>query len=191
MEVPYEQTVMCVEKLFWDKDYATLEKTYATKPLQRLWRPVGWMTMVSQSIWELDHHMFRYIIQKHGVGVMDELVCDWEGTTETGYEYLDVITDTNCSCGHREYMIFYEILLEQGADEEHLFRGRNSAFTILSDVWWDSVNNKEDALTAVAWICETIRHAYGVADGLAELVGERMQAESTWEYEPKIKRAKY
>jgi len=191
MELPSpELTVVYVEKLFRDKDYATLE-TYSD-PLQHLWRPEGWMTLVSQSIWELDHRMFRFIIQKHGVGVMDAPVRDWEGAIETGYEYLDAITDENCSCGHRNYMIFYEILLEEGADDEDLFRDRNSAFTILGDAWWDSTNCKKDTISAVAWSWETIRNApWSCADGLAELVGERMQAESTWEYEPKIKRARY
>jgi hypothetical protein len=75
-------------------------------------------------------------------------------------------------------------VLNEGAEGPHAI-GVVLAFT-------SATNAKRRALFATLWCLQTVRSAAGGAtDGLEELVCERMAAESTWEYEPRIKRAKY
>jgi hypothetical protein len=78
--------------------------------------------------------------------------------------------------GFRVYNSFYKMLSLRYLAENFRYSHATQTLTI----------------TTAVWSLRTIRSAAGGAtDGLEEVLGERMQAESAWEYEPKIKRTKY
>ena len=146
-----------------------------------------WDTVLSESIDQGDIPTFRRIIERYGADVLTNVISSHE---LTGFDKLGIALDNGIMWSEERVVeVMLEIVLDtlDGDDDiVHKFF-RSKELRHIASVFYESHWNRIEHIAATMWCCQTIRDA----DGLAELLGDRMQAESTWEYEPKIKRAKY
>ncbi len=179
------RSVDYVHDLFDKKDYHTLE--YVLHPLDRFVfnESGGWGTLLFWAMFDDETRLFQYIISTHGIQIMEEEAEE----DESGWEALFRLLH-EAGCGDRQKMALFEILLDEDAEVAEA-RIEEDEWTdlYLSSAWGVSQHEKRRALPAAVWCCKAIRSEG--ADGLEETLGKRLQAASTWDWEPKMKRCKY
>jgi hypothetical protein len=182
-----------VQHLFHVRDYTRLkalvdEGKAIHRFLYRADNPNWWGTILGFSAIEKDVVMFRYIVETCDVSVLCGTVVD--SSVGTCFWIMNQIMGHDPrSETKRTLEVMVEIALEHhGMNVFPQVRGM-PRLRYLGYIYYNSLGARTVAVTAAVWCCQAIR-ASG-ADGLGELLGERMQAESAWEYEPKIKRTKY
>lgn len=163
-----------------------------------------WETVLSESINQGDIPTFRRIIELYGAGVLKNAI---SSPGLTGFDVLAIALDNGTMWSEERVVeVMLEIVLDtlDGDDDMvHKFL-RSGCFRHIASVFYESHWNRVEHVAATVWCLKAIRDRgirrgiaatkrleCGATDGLEETVGKRMQAESTWEYEPKIKRAKY
>ena len=180
-----------VQHLFHVQDYNRLralvdEGKALHKFCYRADNPNWWGTILGFAVIEKDAFMFQYIVQTCGAHMLSVSVDSGIGN---GYWALHqmLANDDGTYADKRKVEVMVEIALEHGGTAVYEDMRGMVRLRYIADIYRNSHDAQVNTVAAAVWCCRTIR----VADGLAELVGERMQAESTWEHEPKIKRAKY
>ena len=183
----HKRTTKYVDKLFRRKDYYTLE--HVLHPLDQFVDDLyGGCTLLLLTMIEDNTRVFRHIISTYGTQIMDEKTC--ETGDEDGWEALRRLMYEGRS-GVRPKMALYEILLDEDAATEAKIKRHGDDLTnlYLKKPWRISKKCKRRSIQATVWCCKAIC-SFG-ADGLEEALGKRLQAASTWDWEPKMKRCKY
>ena len=183
-----------VQHLFHAQDYTRLralvdEGKALHKFCYRADKPHWWSTVLGLAINELDVYMVQYILQKHGPNALTQRVISG-GSTGYGNMAYTLIIDHRWET-RRSIEVILETALELGGFDVHDNLRALPQLRYIADIYQNSREAQLWAATAVVWCCQAIRKAHGLADGVGLLVGERVWSESVWEYEPKIKRAKY
>lgn len=159
-----------------------LERAYSRDYGERYWE-----TVLSESINQGDIPTFRRIIELYGAGVLNNVI---SSPKFTGFDMLHIALDNGIMWSEERVVeVMLEIVLDTLDGDDDIVHKylRSKELRHIASVFYESHWNRIEHIAATMWCCQTIR----VADGLAELLGKRMQAESVWEYEPKIKRTKY
>jgi hypothetical protein len=176
-----------VLELFEKEDYHTLENVL--HPLDRFESTTQnnrWCTLLMVTMSLENTRVFRHFITTYGITIMNYDVSEYE---ESAWQALLRFLYEG-GPGYRPLMALYEILLdEDAAVAESKIAEMEITSYYLSTPWCDSKHNKKKALPAAVWCCKAIRSEG--ADGLEEVLGKRLQAASTWDWEPKMKRCKY
>ncbi len=183
-----------IQHLFLIKDYprlnALVDEGMATTRL--LYRPDNvewWSTILGFAMYSEDTYMFNYIAERSD---LRDVLKYADSNCRNVFQMMDRILGQDHRLETRRRIeVMCEIVLEKwGIDAYSLLR-RHPSLRYLADIYRNSFDAQKEAVRATSWCLKTIRSAGGATDGLEETVGKRMQAESTWEYEPKIKRTKY
>lgn len=179
-------TTAYVEELFRREDYYTLE--HLLHPLDRVADDrFGWSTLLFRTMIEDNVRVFRHFISTYGIQIMDEQV--GESGDEDGWQGLWRIMYEGGS-GIRPKMALYETLLDEDGTADKKMKDYDGIVDLhVINPWRVSNDQKRKSLSAAVWCCKAIR-SFG-ADGLEEVLGKRLQAASTWDWEPKMKRCKY
>jgi hypothetical protein len=187
-----------VQHLFHVKDYKQLEalidehgEDIVVKQLHmRQYSMKPCYTILGYAMIEHDVHMFEYILRTCGCIVL------WYAASGDGGSLFCLMDREMRNAYSKQITRSLEIMIEIALDLFG-FRVYNSFYKMLSlrylaENFRYSHATQTLTITTAVWSLRTIRSAAGGAtDGLEEVLGERMQAESAWEYEPKIKRTKY
>ena len=184
-----------VQHLFHVQDYTRLralvdEGKALHKFCYRADNPNWWGTILGFAVIEKDAFMFQYIVQTCGAWMLSISVDSGIGN---GYWALHqmLANDDGTYANKRKAEVMVEIALEQGGTAVYEDMRGMVRLRYIADIYRNSCDARCSSIAAIVWCCQAIREAHGLADGLGELLRERMHAESVWEYEPKIKRAKY
>jgi hypothetical protein len=153
----------------------------------------GMYTVLEWVILKGEHRLFRRILEKHGLQIMDTTYCTLllrigasydtaPYKTYALFEMVEMLLDAGCGA-------MCDIFPDYEDDDHHdeYLPRYKTCWTMLQVAWEDSIDSKRDGITAAVWCFQAIRSA----DGLEELLGERMQAGSTWDYEPPMKRGRF
>jgi hypothetical protein len=202
MTTPKGLSIWSDDLIFWlnSKNYDVLNRLIDSgRALERVYsRHAGeyWETVLSESINQGDIPTFRRIIELYGADVLKNAI---SSPGLTGFDVLAIALDNGTMWSEERVVeVMLEIVLDtlDGDDDMvHKFL-RSKDFRHIANVFYESHWNRVEHVASTVWCLQTIHSASletntSIADGLEETVGKRMQAESTWEYEPKIKRTKY
>jgi hypothetical protein len=152
----------------------------------------AWETLLFLCMFRTDYVIFRHILQRHSVSILEH-VCNTLNGDETGWVVIVRLLEEagTYKCIER-YGVLLEIALDTGEiDDTDVIDYELDRTGAIIWKWNHSRDAKIESIRTAVWCCQAVRDAYGVADGLGEPLGKRMQAASTWDYEPKIMRGRF
>jgi hypothetical protein len=169
-----------------------------------------WETLLFLCMFRGDFTVFRRILQKHGASILEKVVMHTGEGDETGwYAMVRLFEEASRADDLERYPVLFEIALDtdEVEDTDVIEYDSDRVGWIL---WkWDmSKEAKAKMVSAAVWCCRfagvsrpilpkeylffgVYKWPLGPLNDVMERVGRILQTQSTWDFEPQIKRGRF